>query len=144
MEANALLRARLNIAPDAVLPPLSSLEGISRKSDLSELGPAMQSLLLRDRLDPAATVDLLDRLVSGGAGKGVPRDLPGARRLGEAARKAPKDVQRPLKYVEPGEMPTKRKGGRKSKSSTRGTSGNSALESNKPKSRESHGVGSRR
>lgn len=121
-EANALMRARLNIAPDAVLPAISSLEGQASRSDMAELGPAMQQLLRRNNIKPEAAVDLLERLVVGDKGKGSSLDADALKRLKEAARKAPKDVQRPLKYYVPGEPAPRRGGGAGSSSSGSGSS----------------------
>lgn len=102
-EANALLRVRLNISPSAALPPAASVTGSSsaRNNNLAELGPTMQAVLRRKEIDGPAAIDLLNRAVHGGKGRGTPLDPDAGRRFAEAARKAPKDVRRPLKHTPP-------------------------------------------
>lgn len=118
-EANALLRARLNIAP-SILPPLVSVEqgSASGSGGVGQLGPAMQELLKRKNIDGKAAVDLLDRALGGGRGKDAPLDKEAAELFRAAAKKAPKDVQRPVQYYT-GEPP--KKGG----SASRGSGGKS-------------------
>lgn len=121
LEANALLRSRLSIAPSGSVPPRASVEGSSSRHDSGELGPTMQGLLRKKEIDGAAAIDLLDRAVHGGKGRGTPLDPDAAKKFGAAARKAPKDVQRPLKHVTPGES-TRRPGGSGGKSAGKSSS----------------------
>lgn len=101
-EANALLRSRLHISDSASVPALQQLPSSSSshrsRPDAVELGPAMQQLVRRKEMDGKAVVDLLDRAVSGSKGKGVPLDPDAANKMAEAARKMPRDVERPLKH----------------------------------------------
>lgn len=102
-EANAILRSRLHISDTTKLSSLagasSSSGGPLRRSETIELGPTMQDVLRMKDMDRNAVVDLFDRAVSGSRGKGPPLDAAAAKRFAEAARKMPRDVERPLKYV---------------------------------------------
>lgn len=124
LEANALLRARLNISPSGALPPATSVHGSSstRNGNLAELGPTMQALLRRKEIDGPAAVDVLDRALHGGKSKGTPLDPDAGRRFAEAARKAPKDVRRPLKHSSSGGASSS------SKNSGKGSSSRSAAQ----------------
>lgn len=98
-EANALLRSRLSVTP-GILPPLVSVEGgsASGSSDVAQLGTAMQELLRRKTVEGKAAVDLLDRALGGGRGKDAPLDKEAAELFRSAAKRAPKDVRRPVQY----------------------------------------------
>lgn len=102
-EANSVLRHRLNMKPSGSVAPLhkhshGSSSSSSSRRDVAQLGPGMENLLNRREMDGKAVVDLLDRAVSGSKGKGTPLDPEAARRLAAAARKAPKDAERPFKH----------------------------------------------
>lgn len=98
-EANALLRNRLKITPNSIgsgQGPSYKGGSSSSRPDMVELGPGMQSLMRKKEMEGKAVVDLLDRAVSGGKGKGSPLDPDAAKKWAAASKKAPKDVKRPL------------------------------------------------
>ncbi|PXF48907.1 hypothetical protein BWQ96_01249 [Gracilariopsis chorda] len=100
-EVNALLRARLNISPSGPLPPVQELHRLAAlKPGHHELGPAMRKLAKKNELESKVLVDLLDRALAGGRGRGPPLDPELCRAWEAAMRKAPKDQPRPYKYVE--------------------------------------------
>lgn len=100
-EVNALLRARLNIAPSGPLPPVHELQKLAGlRPGYNELGPAMRKLAKKNELESKVLVDLLDRALAGGRGRGPPLDPELCRAWEAAMRKAPKDQPRPYKYVE--------------------------------------------
>lgn len=99
-EANALLRSRLQLT-DISLPALQALVSSEDRgrSGTVELGPALQQIVRKSEMSGEAVVDLLDRTISGSKNKGPPLDAEAAARMAEATKKIPRDVKRPLKYV---------------------------------------------
>lgn len=129
-EANELLRARLNISSSATLGAGKLPPGISAPSGKVPLGPAMRKLTNRAAVDGAAAVDLLDRAISGSKGKGPPVDPALVKLWQDAAKKAPKDVQRPYQYYEKGGSSGQKKG---SSSKDKGSSSKAPSSSKKSK-----------
>lgn len=94
-EANELLRTRLSMKGSGGVP--AARAGSSSKGG-AQLGPGVAGMVRKKDVDDKAALDLLNRAVAGGKGKGAPYDADSAKKWSDASKKAPSDVQRPMKY----------------------------------------------
>lgn len=98
-ESNEILRTRAELRPSGAAP--AKRDGSSSRGGGTELGPAMQRLMRTKDISDEAALDLLNRAISGGRGRGPPVDRGVNSKWSEGVKQAPKDLPRPLTLTDP-------------------------------------------